>query len=131
MSVLCVKKVHENAIIPKYDSRNQYTLYALEDTVIPPNTPYLIKTGIATAFPSSHCALIVGNGKCKTIAGLVDSDYRGEVSVITINPTEVTVKQGEAVARMIVIEIELPEIEVEDSLEETEIENEVEQRINE
>lgn len=117
MSVLSVRKLTEDATVPVFDEEQQYILYAAEDMELIKNQPSAIKTGISVAFPKNYCAFIVGNGTCKCIGGLIDSDFRGEISVITINPTNISIKKGAAIARMAVIEIGHPEIYNDDKMD--------------
>jgi len=123
MSVLRVAKESENAIIPTFDSNGHYTLYALEDSLLMGNVSFPIRTGIKMAIPNNYCAMIVSNGTIKCLGGLIDSDYRGELKVIAIGPTDRTIKRGESIAKMFVLEIESPELEVCDSSIATECED--------
>lgn len=107
----------EEAIIPTFDTTNHYTLYSIEDVTLAPDTPYGIKTGIRVAFPKTHCAIILSNGYVKTLGGLLDSDYRGDVCVIAVSPTGLEVKKGDAIAKLMVIEISTSNILCKEVLE--------------
>lgn len=114
MPVLSVQKVCDSAIVPTFEFKDHYTLYAMEDTHLDPNDPALIRIGVKLSFPRDHCAFIVGNGCVKVLAGLIDSDYRGAICVIAISTSEMLIKKGEAVAKMFVLEIALPDIRVQE-----------------
>ncbi|ORD93461.1 DUT [Enterospora canceri] len=103
--------MHERARIPEFGPGG-YTLYASEDFLVHSCLPSAIPTGLKMSFPPTHCALITRH-KLKTLAGLVDSDYRGEVKVIVISKEEVKIKAGDPIARLQMLEIECPEVEVE------------------
>jgi dUTP pyrophosphatase len=55
-------------------------------------------------------------------AGVIDSDYRGEVKILFANPTanSVQVNSGEKVAQIVVEKIALLDVEEVDSLEDSE-----------
>ena len=88
--VLLVKKLSGHAILPKYATEGSAALdlYASEDCVLIPGKYVPVKTGIAAEAPLGHyiriasrsgltmsCGFTVG-------AGVVDSDYRGEICVL-------------------------------------------------
>ena len=56
-----------------------------------------------------------------TGAGVIDSDYRGEVKVLLFNhaETEFEIKEGDRVAQLIIEQIYTPEVQVVDELEES------------
>lgn len=123
--VLRVKKISEDATIPVYDKSKQYVFFSEKDMFIPANTLAAIPTGISTAFPNNYCLLLVDLvDNIKVLGGLIDSDYRGAIAVITINPVDVTIKKGDPIGRGTVIEIALPEIVCDDYLSESDSDEE-------
>lgn len=123
MSLLEVQRITEDAKVPQYTKENQYVLFSSEDKLIPANKTVFVSVGLRVAFPNTHCALIV-DYNLPLSAGLVDSDYRGEIRTLVFSPTDVTIKKGDPIARMLMIEVALPEIIAEDLLVELESEDE-------
>lgn len=107
-----VKKLHANAQIPTYgsDEAAGMDLYACEDGVVPAYGRLLVPTGIALTLPRGTAGLIWPRSKLSNkygidvLAGVVDSDYRGDVGVILLNttPHEFTFEQGDRIAQMVV-----------------------------
>ena len=78
-----------------------------------PHKPVMIPTGIAIALPSADCAALVyarsGLAAKQGIApvnavGVIDSDYRGEISVALINhsDTPATIEPGQRIAQLLI-----------------------------
>ena len=89
--------ISATAIVPKRGSAEAagYDFYADENFVILPHGKTLIKTGIRTNFGpgivlflKSRSGLAVKSG-VYTEAGVIDSDYKGEVCVALSNNTDV------------------------------------------
>ena len=88
-----VKKLSPNALLPVLGSANAagYDLHSLESKVVPARGQGLIGTGIAFAIPVGNYGRIAprsGLAVKNSIhvgAGVVDSDYRGEVKVLLFN----------------------------------------------
>ena len=97
MSAIAVKKLRENALLPTYGSPEAAgaDLYAcLEAPVtIAPGETVFIPTGLAMEVPKGCAGLIYARSSLGTKRGLapankvgvIDSDYRGEVSVALHN----------------------------------------------
>ncbi|ELA41921.1 uncharacterized protein VICG_01105 [Vittaforma corneae ATCC 50505] len=124
MSILSVQKVSEDVKVPVYDKVNQYILFASEDKHLLPNRVTPIPVGVRIAFPKNYCALLIEGFNLYAVGGLVDSDFRGEIRALVHSPVEVFVKKGDPVARMVMIEIALPEIVTEDYLKDSETDEE-------
>lgn len=124
LSVLSVQKISENAKVPEYDSINQYTLFSTEDVHLPANKVVPVPIGLRLSFPKNYCGFIVDGFGLNAIGGLIDSDYRGEIKAMVYNQHEVLIKKGDPVARLIIIEVGLPEITTDDYLNESEGEEE-------
>ena len=88
-----IKKVHPNAVIPKYAHEGDvgFDLVAVEDVVIEPGETALIKTGIALELPQGYelqvrpRSGITLRTKLRVQLGTIDSNYRGEIGVIVDN----------------------------------------------
>ncbi len=125
-----IKKLKDNAIIPKSMHKGDAALdiYSCIDINIQPGERVLIDTGISMAIPQGYfgnirdrSGLAVKHG-LHTMAGVVDSNYRGEIKIVIINLSkeEYSVKQGDRVAQMIIQEVNeivLEEVEDLDSTE--------------
>jgi dUTP pyrophosphatase len=82
-----------HALLPKKGSTDAagYDLYSIEAGVIKPKERQLIRTGIALAIPSGYYGRIAPRSGLAfkhgidVMAGVIDSDYRGEVGVILYN----------------------------------------------
>lgn len=126
---LKIKKLHEEAILPNYAHEDDagFDLYSIEDVEIAPNVRVQIRTGIAMQIPVGFVGLIWDKSGLshkhglKTLGGVIDSGYRGEVKVGIINLGEQTYKleKGHKVAQMIIQKKETCEIEEVSDLEES------------
>lgn len=131
MRFLLIKKLNENAIIPFRGSPNAagLDLSSSEELVIPPRSHKLVKTGLSMSIPSGYYGRIAPRSGLAykhgidVFAGVIDSDYRGEVGVILYNSSEneFKVNIGDRIAQ-IIIEYYLKDLGIGevDSLEETE-----------
>jgi dUTP pyrophosphatase len=94
-------------------ARSARDVYALEDTVLPPNTPVRVRTGIAVHFdkpdaPQEKFGLLVRDRSSMASKGIVasggviDAGYRGELLVLlTSYATPFSIKAGEKIAQII------------------------------
>ena len=128
-----IKKLDENAIIPKYgtDYAAGCDIYALVDDkeTIKPGETKLIKTGIAMEVPTGYAALIYarsGLASKKGLApankvGVVDSDYRGEIMVALHNHSNEVreIENGERIAQIVIAPYIKAIFEEVDNLDET------------
>ena len=115
-----IKKLSDNAIVPTYgsDEAAGLDLYAAEDALISKNKVTVIRTGIAMAIPKGYAGLIwprsgmaVKNG-IDTLAGVIDSDYRGEIMVALTSHLEwgVEVAYGSRIAQILIQPVSRPTI---------------------
>ncbi len=133
-NVLKIKKVRENAVVPKYATSGAagMDLYACIDKALTlnPGGLLMIPTGIAIELPSSSLAafiharsgLGVKHGICLANGvGVVDSDYRGEVCVGLCNVSDkpYTIEPFERVAQMVIAPVAVMEIEEVNELSDT------------
>ena len=133
MSTIAVKKVRENAILPTYGSAEAAgaDLYAcLEAPVtIEPHQTVMVPTGLALEVPVGCAGLIYARssmGAKRGLApankvGVIDSDYRGPVTVVLYNHSDVeqTIAHGERVAQMVITPVLTPAYELADDLSDT------------
>ena len=122
MSVIPVKKLHSEAILPTYGTEEAAgaDLYACLDApvTIQPGQSAFIPTGLALEVPKGCAGLIYARSgmACKrglapaNKVGVIDSDYRGEIRVVLFNhgQQEQTVQHGERIAQMIITPVLTP-----------------------
>jgi dUTP pyrophosphatase len=124
-----IKKLNSDAIIPQYAHAHDagMDLYACESMVIKAGERGVVPTGIAMAIPSGYVGLIwdksgmAAKFGLKTMAGVIDAGYRGEVKIVmhNLSSADYTVKAGEKIAQMLIQPVlQMPLVEVE-SLDDT------------
>ena len=117
---LKIKKLRENAKIPKRATNGSagMDLYACidESITLEPGQLAIIPTGIAIELPNNQCVaylyarsgLGVKHGICLSNGvGVIDSDYTGElmVSLINLSREPYTIKHGERIAQLVIMEV--------------------------
>jgi len=128
--VIKIFKTRDDAIMPRRatDGSAGYDLFTPEAFELAPMERKLVKIGIATEFypwaqaqiwPRSGLAVKVG---VDVMAGLVDSDFRGEIGVVLINFGEhqLSFRVGEAVAQIVFMPVIHGVVEAAGSISETE-----------
>ncbi len=126
---LKVKKLHEAAKLPTFAHTTDagMDLYAIEPVTILPGERVQLKTGIAMVIPSGFVGLIWDKSGLshksglKTLGGVVDAGYRGEVMVGFINTSALayTFATGDKIAQMLIQKVEHPEVLEVTDLDET------------
>ena len=126
---LNIKKLSATAILPQYAFPHDagMDLYACEKAVIAPQERTLIATGIAMAIPIGYVGLIWDKSGIatkhglKTMAGVIDSGYRGEVKILIHNLSDkpYTVEAGTKIAQMLIQPVEQKKIVEVEELDET------------
>ena len=133
MSAIAVKKLRENALLPTYGSPEAAgaDLYAcLEAPVtIAPGETVFIPTGLAMEVPKGCAGLIYARsslGAKRDLApankvGVIDSDYRGEVSVALHNHGAAVqvINPQERIAQLLITPVLTPAYEEADLLSDT------------
>lgn len=128
-----VKKLKGSAILPTYGTQEAAgaDLYAClaQDVVIGPGESAWIPTGIALEVPKGCAGLIYARSgmACKrglapaNKVGVVDSDYRGEITVVLYNHGSVaqTVCSGDRIAQFIITPVLTPEYVTVEELSDT------------
>ncbi len=126
---VAIKKLHPDAKVPVYAKPNDagMDLFALEDTTIEPGQVAKVRSGIALEIKEGCVGLcwdksgVSTNGKIKTLAGVIDASYRGEVlmAVINLGAEPYVFKKGDKVLQMLIQPVERPEIIEVEELSET------------
>jgi dUTP pyrophosphatase len=114
--------------VRKSDGAAGYDLHALHAAdILPRGPPVQIRTGIAVEIPAGHYGRIAPRSSLAiegitTMAGVIDSDYRGELVIILVNlhPTEIVhIAAGDRVAQLILERISMLPVMAVDALGET------------
>ena len=126
IQMLRICKLSENAITPSRSSDQAagLDLYSTITTEIAPKEKALISTGIAIECPVGTYGRIAPRSGLAVKyfidvgAGVIDSDYRGDVKVLLLNlgNSPFKVHKGDRIAQLIIERILIPEIEVVDVL---------------
>ncbi|MGV7221159.1 MAG: dUTP diphosphatase [Nitrospinales bacterium] len=102
-------------------------LQAGTDAVIPARGRALIPTGISVAIPQGYAGLVwprsglaVKQG-LDSGAGVIDSQYRGEVKVLLFNHTDTDfkIKKGDRIAQLLIQKVESVQFTKVDELDDT------------
>jgi dUTP pyrophosphatase len=115
-SVPVPSRVGENGSLPEYSSTGAAgaDLRASEAVSIAPGARAAVPTGLRLQIPPGHAGLVwprsglaVRHG-IDTLAGVVDSDYRGEVRVVLVNHGEepFRIEKGDRIAQLLVQRVE-------------------------
>ncbi len=123
------KKLLPAAILPRYNHPDDAGMdfFALDTVVIQPNERKIIPTGIALAIPKGFVGLIwdksgiAAKHGLKTMAGVIDAGYRGEVRILVHNLSNqaYTVETGTKIAQMLIQPVEQKEIKEVKELDDT------------
>ncbi len=107
-----IKLLNENAKIPQKMSTGAagYDIFAADDFFIGPNARTLVKSGISVAIPLGFYGRIAPKSGLAfksgldVLAGVIDSDYSGEIGVILYNTSQELYigKRGDKIAQLII-----------------------------
>ncbi len=125
-----IKRLTENAKLPSRGSEGAagYDLYSTSKNVIKPGERVLVSTGLAINLKHGRYARIAPRSGLSVKygihvgAGVVDSDYRGEIKVLLYNldtKNDFEVNIGDRIAQMIIEYCDTPEIEDVSELDDT------------
>ena len=126
---LKIEKIHENAKLPAYGYQGDagLDLFAYGDFTLAPGERVSVPTGIKMAIPAGYVGLVWDKSGLafkrgiKSMGGVVDAGYRGEVMVCLANlssePQEI--KTGDKIAQMIIQPFVSAEIEEGELTEDT------------
>lgn len=124
-----VQKINPDAKLPSfaYQGDAGMDVFSCEDCRIEPLEKKAIGTGLKIAVPSGYAGFVWDKGglalnhSLTTLAGVLDSGYRGELKIILMNlgkePYEV--KKGQKIAQLVIEKVEKPQV-IESVLDETE-----------
>jgi dUTP pyrophosphatase len=129
IDVLRFKQLDPRAVLPKRGSELAAGLdvYGIEDLEIAPKQRVMARTGLAVAIPpgfygrvAPRSGLAAKNG-LDVLAGVIDSDYRGEIVCVLYNTGDEIIKllAGSKICQLIVEQIITPEATWATDLDET------------
>jgi dUTP pyrophosphatase len=125
-----IKILNEKAKIPLRANNFAagYDIFSLHDYYVYPNERTVVKTGVAMEIPdgyygqiSPRSGLAVKNG-IHVMAGVIDSDYRGEIGVILYNSDKektLSIRAGDRIAQIIFEKYYTFDFNVSDKLSDT------------
>lgn len=116
-----IQKLDPSAKSPSYAYKGDagMDLFSFEDSVILPGEKAVVSTGIKVAIPEGYGGFIwdksglAVKNHITTLAGLIDSNYRGELKVVLANlgKEDHIIKKGDKIAQLIVKPVEEVNIE--------------------
>ncbi len=121
-----IKKIHPDAIVPKYAHYGDagMDLFSTQTIILHPGERVQIPTGIAIELPEDYVSLVWDKSGLshkhglKTVGGVIDSGYRGEymVGMINLGAADYTIEKGHKVAQVLIQKVEHPQIEIVEEL---------------
>lgn len=124
-----IKKLDPNAKIASYAHPGDAGMdfFAVERTTISSGERLGVKTGISIEIPDGYVGLfwdksgIAINKGLKTLGGVIDAGYRGEIIIglVNLGDAEHIFEIGDKVAQMLIQKVEQPEIHMIDELSQT------------
>ncbi len=107
-----VRKLREGAHLPARASSNAAgaDLHCIDSFTLSPGERKLVPTGIAVEIPEGYYGRVAPRSGVAvrhgidTLAGVIDSDYRGEVQILLVNlgTEEAVFQQGDRIAQLII-----------------------------
>ncbi len=124
-----IKKLNPDAIIPNYAHLGDagLDLFSLETYKLQPQERRAFAIGISIELEPGYVSLIKDksglaiNHGVHTLAGVIDSGYRGEYKIILINHgvEPYIIKKGDKIAQLLIVPVIQAEINVVDNLSTT------------
>lgn len=110
-----VKQITATSKVPQRQTENSagYDIYSDESYILLPGERHTFDTGVAMAIPKGYVGLVmsrsgsaVKNGIEKG-AGVIDSDYRGELKVLLYNHSDESypICRGDRIAQMLIVPV--------------------------
>lgn len=126
---LACRKLHPDATLPARGSEHSagLDLHALEAASIRPGEYVSVRTGLAVSVPRGFYGRVAPRSGLASrhgldvLAGVIDSDYRGEVVCVLINhgAEEISLEKGARMAQLIIERVAMLEPEWADELSPT------------
>lgn len=117
-----IKLMNEYAQLPTRGSNDAagLDLYCPFHVIVPSDSQKRIPLGVAVEIPKGYMGLLVPRSsmsktplRCANSVGVIDSDYRGELSIAyeNISCENYTIFRGERIAQLIIMPISIVDIE--------------------
>jgi dUTP pyrophosphatase len=129
---LPIRRLDKGLPLPAYAHEGDagLDLCAARNVEIPPFGRVLVPTGIAVAIPEGYAGFVQPRSglalkrglSLANSPGLIDSHYRGEVSVVAVNldaETPISIARGDKIAQLVVQPVIRCELQESDALGET------------
>jgi len=129
-----VQKIDPAAKLPSYAYGGDagMDLFSLEEVSIPAGEKAVLRTGLKFAIPKGYAGFVwdksglAAKYNLKTMAGVLDSNYRGELMIVLLNlgKTEYRAERGSKIAQLVIKSVESVDIEeavIEDKTERGEV----------
>lgn len=130
MAHLKFKKLHENALLPSRSSENSCGLdiSSVESLILKTGERKAVRTGLSVEIPMGYYGRVAPRSGIAlrygidTLAGVIDSDYRGEILCLLINlgEDEFTINVGERIAQLIIEKVAILKPKWDENLTKTE-----------
>ena len=129
---VCIQRLDTDTPLPTYAYEGDagLDLRAACDCVLPPGGRAPVPTGIKIAIPSGYAGFVLprsGMAIRKGLSlvntpGLIDSQYRGEVTVLAINHDRgesILIEKGERIAQLVILQVPQVELVEDEGLDKT------------
>jgi len=123
-----IKKLHEDAKIPIHATEGSagFDFYSVEEKEINPGETVFVNTGLAIEIPEGFCLQMWGRSGLEVkgiqkLAGLGDSDYRGEYKIVLRNSSKepYKIEKHDRIAQGVLLPVFQAEFEEVSELSET------------
>lgn len=101
-----------------------YDLYAVAEYQVEPLQRALVETGLHLEIPTGYVGLVkdrssVASAGLHTLAGVIDSAYRGELKILLVNLGECTyyIEPGQKIAQLLLVPVHTEQVRLVESLE--------------
>jgi dUTP pyrophosphatase len=117
---LNIKKIHPEAKIPTRAHHDDagIDLYTYGTHTVEAHATLSVPIGVAFEIEEGYVGLIwdkssIGSKGVKTLGGVIDAGYRGEVSVVVhnLNDTAYIFEHGHKIAQMLIQKVEFPDLQ--------------------
>lgn len=107
-----IQKLEKQARLPEYAHPGDagMDVFAFENLALEPGERGMVRTGVAMKVPEGYVGLVWDkSGRAvkeglTTMAGVIDSGYRGEVQIVILNTSTeaITIEAGQKVAQILI-----------------------------
>ncbi|MCH8987074.1 dUTP diphosphatase [Patescibacteria group bacterium] len=127
---LQIQKLDKEAKLPSYAYKGDagMDIYSIEEIDLAPGEKAAVRTGLRLAIPEGYAGFVwdksglAAKHHIKTMAGVVDSNYRGELQIVLTNlgKENYHIEKGSKIAQLIISSVASFEIEETEIADETE-----------